>query len=87
MAKDIIMPALGMAQETGLLVQWFKAEGEQVADLRLPASVAAIANLLMAVSEGRMSQFSRSGFEHPPLESWEQQWQVLRAGLFSRTGN
>jgi len=62
-------------------------EGEQVADLRLPASVAAIANLLMAVSEGRMIQFSRSGFEHPPLESWEQQWQVLRAGLFSRTGN
>jgi TetR/AcrR family transcriptional regulator len=62
-------------------------EGEQVADLRLPASVAVIANLLMAVSEGRMIQFSRSGFEHPPLESWEQQWQVLRAGLFSRTGN
>ena len=62
-------------------------EGEQVADLRLPASVAVIANLLMAVFEGRMIQFSRSGFEHPPLESWEQQWQVLRAGLFSRTGN
>lgn len=32
MAKDIIMPALGMAQETGLLVQWFKAEGEQVVE-------------------------------------------------------
>jgi TetR/AcrR family transcriptional regulator len=62
-------------------------EGEQVADLRLPASVAVIANLLMAVFEGRMIQFSRSDFEHPPLESWEQQWQVLRAGLFSRTGN
>jgi TetR/AcrR family transcriptional regulator len=61
-------------------------EGEQVADLRLGASVAAIANLLMAVVEGRMTQFSRSGFEHPPLESWEQQWHVLRAGSFPENG-
>ena len=30
MAKDVIMPALGMAQETGVLLQWLKAEGEQV---------------------------------------------------------
>ncbi len=56
-------------------------EGEQLAGMRLPASVAAIANLLMAVVEGRMTQFSRSGFEHPPLESWDQQWHALRAGL------
>lgn len=31
MAKEVIMPALGMAQETGVLVTWFKAEGDQVA--------------------------------------------------------
>lgn len=30
MAKDVIMPALGMAQETGILLEWLKAEGEQV---------------------------------------------------------
>jgi pyruvate dehydrogenase E2 component (dihydrolipoamide acetyltransferase) len=30
MAQEIIMPALGMAQETGRLVRWLKAEGEQV---------------------------------------------------------
>lgn len=30
MAKEVIMPALGMAQETGVLVAWFKAEGDQV---------------------------------------------------------
>jgi pyruvate dehydrogenase E2 component (dihydrolipoamide acetyltransferase) len=28
--KDVIMPALGMAQETGILLQWLKAEGETV---------------------------------------------------------
>lgn len=30
MATKIIMPALGMAQETGKLLEWLKAEGEQV---------------------------------------------------------
>ena len=31
MAKDVIMPALGMAQETGTLLRWFKSPGEAVA--------------------------------------------------------
>lgn len=30
MAKNVIMPALGMAQETGLLISWLKQEGESV---------------------------------------------------------
>jgi len=32
MATDVILPALGMAQDTGKIVQWFKAEGEQVTE-------------------------------------------------------
>src|SRR5438874_1898260 len=31
MAKGVIMPALGMAQETGTLLRWLKAPGETVA--------------------------------------------------------
>lgn len=31
MAKDVIMPVLGMNQETGTLVEWFKMEGDEVA--------------------------------------------------------
>ena len=31
MAHDVIMPALGMAQDTGLLVAWRKAAGDKVA--------------------------------------------------------
>ena len=57
-------------------------EGEQVGELEPLADVAALANLLMAVVEGRMSQFCRSGFERSPMESWEQQWLALQAGLF-----
>ena len=30
MAEEIIMPALGMTQETGVLLQWLKAAGEEV---------------------------------------------------------
>ncbi len=31
MATNVIMPALGMAQETGMLVRWLKSEGAQIA--------------------------------------------------------
>lgn len=31
MAKEVIMPALGMAQETGTLLRWFKSAGDAVA--------------------------------------------------------
>src|SRR5205085_8443652 len=31
MATDVILPALGMAQDTGKILRWFKVEGEQVA--------------------------------------------------------
>ena len=31
MPADVIMPALGMAQETGKLLRWLRAEGDQVA--------------------------------------------------------
>jgi len=30
MARDVIMPALGMAQETGKVIRWLKTEGETV---------------------------------------------------------
>lgn len=32
MAKNVILPALGMAQDTGKIVKWLKAEGEQVTE-------------------------------------------------------
>ena len=30
MNKEVIMPALGMAQQTGILTRWLKREGESV---------------------------------------------------------
>jgi TetR/AcrR family transcriptional regulator len=40
------------------------------------------ANLLLAVVEGRISQFVRSGFRARPTENWEAQWHYLSATLF-----
>src|SRR5260370_30971843 len=31
MATQVILPALGMSQDTGIIVRWLKAEGEEVA--------------------------------------------------------
>ncbi|UCE89220.1 MAG: nucleoid occlusion factor SlmA [Pseudomonadota bacterium] len=46
---------------------------------RLPEpQVAAIANLLLALAEGRMHQYVRSGFARSPLEMWDEEWALLR---------
>lgn len=47
-----------------------------------PEAAGAAANLLLAVVEGRMNQFVRSGFRRPPTEAWAQQWEVLARGVF-----
>lgn len=44
-------------------------------------SVAA-ANLMLALVEGRISQFVRSGFRRKPTEAWDAQWYFLSAQLF-----
>ena len=40
------------------------------------------ANLMMAVIEGRISQFVRSNFSLPPTQDWEGQWQMLEQAVF-----
>ena len=34
MPKEVIMPALGMAQDEGVLLRWLKKEGEMVTGRR-----------------------------------------------------
>ena len=40
------------------------------------------ANLLLAVVEGRIGQYVRSEYSRKPTEGWEEQWGVIRRGLF-----
>ncbi len=49
---------------------------------RRPAlPVPAAANLLMAVAEGRISQYVRSDFQRRPTEHWDDQWRLLSGQL------
>lgn len=57
-------------------------EAESRGELPVGNPSNASANLLLAVAEGRMNQFVRSGFSRSPLERWEQQWGLLAASLF-----
>lgn len=60
-------------------------EGEAAEKLRTLAPVPATANLLMAVIEGRMAQYTRSRFQHHPLDGWSEQWPLLATALFGTT--
>jgi TetR/AcrR family transcriptional regulator len=42
----------------------------------------AAANFILALVEGRMSQFVRSGFRRKPTEGWEAQWAFVEGYLF-----
>ena len=46
-------------------------------------SATALANLLLATCEGRLSQFVRSEFLNSPLEHWDLQWQYLKENLLT----
>ena len=39
-------------------------------------------NMILALAEGRMSQFVRSGFSRLPTENWQEQWSIAMVGFF-----
>jgi len=49
---------------------------------RAAATIDATANQIMALIEGRLSQFVRSEFTRPPTEYADEQWASLCQGLF-----
>lgn len=52
-------------------------EGEMNKEIALSTPVQAQANLLLAVVEGRIIQYVRSGFKRSPIENWNNQWALL----------
>ncbi|MEK7711427.1 MAG: nucleoid occlusion factor SlmA [Pseudomonadota bacterium] len=53
-------------------------EGEAPGGTRL--AVNETAQLLLAILEGRIAQYVRSGFTASPVEGWEKQWELLSRG-------
>ena len=56
-------------------------EGEAAQELKSGQLVAAKANLILTVMQGKIQQFVRTEFKSQPLDLWEEQWQMLRSGL------
>lgn len=50
-----------------------------------PGRISSTAALLMAVAEGRIAQYRRSGFARSPMEDWAGQWQELERAVFHTT--
>ncbi len=57
-------------------------EGELGGELREGSNINAAANLMLAMAEGRINQYLRSGFKRSPLSEWEAQWAMLATPLF-----
>lgn len=57
-------------------------EAEVSDNLRTTTTVTAAANMMLALAEGRISQFVRSGFQRHPTEHWQDQWSVAMTGFF-----
>jgi TetR/AcrR family transcriptional regulator len=49
---------------------------------RAISNMEAAANQMLTYTEGKMSQFVRSSFTKKHTEHWDDQWVVLKAGLF-----
>ncbi|MAR89565.1 MAG: nucleoid occlusion factor SlmA [Pseudomonadota bacterium] len=57
-----------------------EAELKEGRRTRLTATQAA--NMILALAEGRICQYVRSGFTRPPLAGWDEQWQLLAESLY-----
>lgn len=56
-------------------------EAELREGLRPSLPLAAAANLLLSLVDGRITQFVRSEFKRLPTEYWQDQWQLVAEGL------
>lgn len=52
-------------------------EGEMNAEIKLNISVQALANMMLVLAEGHISQYVRSNFKTAPLEYWSEHWHVI----------
>lgn len=54
-------------------------EGEMNGQMKPSDNTSAIANALIAYTDGKMQQFVRSGFKRSTLDMWPEQWKILKA--------
>lgn len=59
-------------------------EAELREGLRPNLPLSAAANMLMSFADGRITQFVRSEFKHPPTQYWADQWPVIAQNLMRK---
>lgn len=57
-------------------------DGEIKENIRTVLVTSSAAAMMLALAEGKIRQFVRSGFSRLPTEQWEEQWALLMAGFF-----
>jgi TetR/AcrR family transcriptional regulator len=57
-------------------------QAELTEGLRAATTVSATASVLMGYTEGKIRRYVRSDFAHNPGDAWQQEWSLLRQGLF-----
>ncbi len=57
-------------------------EAEIADNIRTTCTITTSVNMILALAEGRMSQFVRSGFNRLPTENWQEQWSIAMVGFF-----
>lgn len=61
-------------------------EGELYHETDVSPPPQLVANLMLAVVQGRISEYVRSSFQRSPLTQWSEQWRLLRQCLFTPSG-
>ena len=60
-----------------------EAEMQEGLRTRCPSNIAA--NTILALAEGRIAQYVRSGFKRAPTENWGSQWSTVMSDFFIET--
>lgn len=58
-------------------------EAEVRDGMKLTVSVSIAANLMLATTEGKVSQFVRSNFSQLPTDNWSEQWSLITAQMIA----
>jgi pyruvate/2-oxoglutarate dehydrogenase complex dihydrolipoamide acyltransferase (E2) component len=69
MSRDVIMPALGMAQKTGLIVRWLKQAGDPVkaGDVLMEVATDKAVMEVEADADGTLTDVSAAAGEEVPV--------------------
>ncbi len=57
-------------------------EAELKEGLRTTVTTTSTACVLMAYTEGRISQYVRTDFRQLPTSNWPEHWQLISSGIF-----